>query len=143
MIERVAPGVTIDGFVVGRHLRSGAMGNIFEVTKPGLTAPMIMKASAGKSRGMIFAMEHGVITTIDASGRLVLPREIRDEAQLEPGMPLRITCRDGRVEIEPAPREVDVVRKGRMRVAVPAEEGAVLRSDTVRETTASVRGRRR
>jgi nucleotide-binding universal stress UspA family protein len=43
MLERVAPGSTIDGFVVGRHLHSGAMGNIFEVTKPGLTARMIMK----------------------------------------------------------------------------------------------------
>src|SRR5260370_41492401 len=91
---------------------------------------------------MIFAMEHGVITTIDSAGRLVVPREIRDEARLEPGMPLRITCRDGRVEIEPAPREVRLVRKGRMRVAVPVEEGEALRSDMVRETTASVRRRR-
>jgi serine/threonine protein kinase len=43
MDERVSSGVTIDGFVVGRHLHSGAMGNVFEVTKPGLLAPMIMK----------------------------------------------------------------------------------------------------
>lgn len=88
-------------------------------------------------------MKDGVISTIDSAGRLVLPREIRDEARIEPGMPLRIVCRDGRVEIEPAPREVRVVRKGRMRVAVPVEEGDALRSDAVRETTASVRGRRR
>jgi len=43
MADRVAPGSVIDGFVVGRHLHSGAMGNIFEVTKPGIDIPMIMK----------------------------------------------------------------------------------------------------
>ena len=88
-------------------------------------------------------MKGGVISTIDSAGRLVLPREIRDQAHLEPGMPLRIVCRDGRVEIEPAPREVRVVKKGRMRVAVSVEKGDALRSDAVRETTASVRGRQR
>ncbi|MEO6260398.1 MAG: hypothetical protein ABIP63_08600, partial [Thermoanaerobaculia bacterium] len=60
----------------------------------------------------------------------------------EPGMPLRIICRDGRVEIEAAPREVKIVRKGRLRVALPVEAGEVLRKDTVAETTASVRERR-
>lgn len=43
MIELVEAGSIIDGFVVGKHRHSGAMGNIFEVTKPGLTGPMIMK----------------------------------------------------------------------------------------------------
>lgn len=87
-------------------------------------------------------MKHGIISTIDSAGRLVLPKEIRDQARLEPGMPLRIVCHDGRVEIEPAPREVRVVRKGRLQVAVPVEEGDALLSAAVRETTASVRRRR-
>src|ERR1700682_792785 len=43
MLERVAPGSVIDGFVVGRYLHSGAMGTIFEVTKAGLDRRMIMK----------------------------------------------------------------------------------------------------
>lgn len=33
----------IDGFTVGEQIHSGAMGNIFRVTKPGLTVPMIVK----------------------------------------------------------------------------------------------------
>ncbi|HEY6842525.1 MAG TPA: protein kinase, partial [Thermoanaerobaculia bacterium] len=33
----------VDGFIVGEQIHSGAMGNIFRVTKSGLTAPMIMK----------------------------------------------------------------------------------------------------
>ena len=87
-------------------------------------------------------MKHGITATMDSAGRLVLPKEIRDEARLEPGVPLRIVCHDGRVEIEPLPREVRVVRKGRMRVAVPVEEGDVLDNAAVRETVKSVRERR-
>src|SRR5581483_9451245 len=33
----------IDEFDVGEQIHSGAMGNIFRVTKAGMTAPMIMK----------------------------------------------------------------------------------------------------
>ena len=88
-------------------------------------------------------MKSGATSTMDSAGRLVLPREIREQAKLEPGMPLRIVFRDGHVEIEPAPREVRIVRKGRMRVAVPVEESEPLRNDTVRETTAAIRERRR
>ncbi|HEV7486798.1 MAG TPA: AbrB/MazE/SpoVT family DNA-binding domain-containing protein [Thermoanaerobaculia bacterium] len=88
-------------------------------------------------------MKRGAISTMDSAGRLVLPRDVRDQAKFEPGVPLRIVFRDGHVEIEAAPREVRVVRKGRMRVAVPLDEGAPLRSDVVRETTASIREPRR
>ena len=44
-------------------------------------------------------------TSIDSAGRLVLPKAIRDEANLQPGDPLEVTFRDGRIEIEPAPGE--------------------------------------
>lgn len=43
MLDRLASGTEVDGFTVGDRIHSGAMGNIFRVTKPGLTAPMIMK----------------------------------------------------------------------------------------------------
>ena len=88
-------------------------------------------------------MKRTILSTMDTAGRLVLPRAIRDEARLEPGMPLRIVCRDGRIEIEPAEREVRLVRKGGIRVAVPVEPGEPLRNDTVRETTAALRNRQR
>jgi len=87
-------------------------------------------------------MSSAIISTIDSAGRLVLPKEIRDEAQIEPGMPLRITYRDGHVEIEPAPREVRLVRKGRFLVAVPVEEGPPLTAKTVRDTLKAIRERK-
>jgi bifunctional DNA-binding transcriptional regulator/antitoxin component of YhaV-PrlF toxin-antitoxin module len=88
-------------------------------------------------------MKGATISTMDADGRLVLPRAIRDEARFEPGMPLRIVCRDGRVEIEPAEREIRLVRKRGRLVAVPVDESEPLRTDTVRETTASLLNRQR
>ncbi|MDP9193029.1 MAG: AbrB/MazE/SpoVT family DNA-binding domain-containing protein [Acidobacteriota bacterium] len=88
-------------------------------------------------------MRNAITVTIDSAGRLVLPKEIRDQAQLEPGMPLRIVCHDGRVEIEPLPREVRIVKKDRLHVAVPVENGDSLTNATVRETLKSVRERRR
>ena len=72
--------------------------------------------------------------TIDAAGRLVIPKKIRQEAKLESGVPLTIRCRDGRVEIEPAPLPVQRVRKGRLIVAVPHKEKERLTQDLVEET---------
>ncbi|MEK6371780.1 MAG: AbrB/MazE/SpoVT family DNA-binding domain-containing protein [Acidobacteriota bacterium] len=57
-------------------------------------------------------------TTIDKSGRIIIPKEIRDQAQFQPGMELRVTLRDGRVEIEPEPVEIKIVQKGPFAVAV-------------------------
>ena len=50
-------------------------------------------------------------TTIDSAGRLVVPKAIRQEAKLKPGVALEIAFRDGRIEIEPTPRNVQIVRK--------------------------------
>jgi len=58
-------------------------------------------------------------TTIDSAGRLVIPKEIRREAKLVAGTVLQIRWRNGRIEIEPAPVPVKLVRKGRLLVAVP------------------------
>jgi AbrB family looped-hinge helix DNA binding protein len=57
-------------------------------------------------------------TTMDEAGRIVLPRKVREEAQLQPGAELRVTVRDGRVEIEPEPVEIKIVRRGPVSVAV-------------------------
>lgn len=58
--------------------------------------------------------------TIDAAGRLVIPKAIRQQAALVPGAPLEIRFRDGRVEIEPAPLRVRIERRGQVAVAVPS-----------------------
>jgi AbrB family looped-hinge helix DNA binding protein len=57
-------------------------------------------------------------TTIDAAGRLVIPKKLRDQAGLTPGMELDITFRDGRIEVEPACGQVTLVERDGFLVAV-------------------------
>ena len=89
---------------------------------------------------------HGKIntmkTTIDAAGRLVIPKEIRREAGLKPGVLLEVRLRDGRIEIEPAPLPVKLVRKGRLLIAVPERNVGVLTSETVERTRRALRRER-
>lgn len=81
-------------------------------------------------------------TTIDLAGRLVIPKQIRQEAGLRPGMPLDVRWRAGRIEIEPAPLPVKLVRKGRLLVAVPEKSVATLGADTVERTRKTLRRER-
>jgi AbrB family looped-hinge helix DNA binding protein len=88
-------------------------------------------------------MSHGNRATIDRAGRLVIPKEIRDRAGLAAGIPLEIVYRDGHVEIEPAPLEVRIERRGRVSVAVPMRPVPALTAAEVEQTRAEVRSRRK
>ena len=72
--------------------------------------------------------------TVDTAGRLVLPKEILQQAGLIPGMSLEVHWREGRIEIEPAPLPVKLVRQGRLLVAVPQQNVSPLRVETVEQT---------
>ena len=84
-------------------------------------------------------MKNGIQTTIDSAGRLVLPKTIRDEAGILPGMALRVKVQDGRIELEPVAREVRIVQKGPLRIAVPVEEGPSLQEETVEKVRREIR----
>ena len=79
---------------------------------------------------------------MDAAGRLVIPREIRREAGLEPGVPLDVRWREGVIEIEPQPLAVTLARKGRLLVASPVRAVRALTTGTVERTRAGLRRRR-
>ncbi|MBI2754085.1 MAG: AbrB/MazE/SpoVT family DNA-binding domain-containing protein [Betaproteobacteria bacterium] len=79
-----------------------------------------------------------MLTTIDRAGRLVIPKEIRREANLAPGAPLEVRWREGRIEIEPAPVPVRLQRRGRLLVAVPQKELPKLTPETVEQTRAKL-----
>lgn len=93
--------------------------------------------------GIISSMSYPIETTIDAAGRVVVPKEIRERARLVPGTRLRVQCVDGRVEIEPVPRAIRIVRKGRLHVAVPIEQGESLKAESVRDVIEEIRTGRR
>lgn len=79
---------------------------------------------------------------MDISGRMVIPKEIRHEAGLKPGVPLEIRWREGRIEIEPATLPVRLERKGRLVVAVPQHEVPPLTTETVERTRRALRRER-
>ena len=79
------------------------------------------------------AMNDPITITIDRVGRLVIPKEIRDEAGIEPGMALEVRCREGRIEIEPRRRPVRIVKKGRLQVAESIEAGEPLTRAAVKK----------
>jgi AbrB family looped-hinge helix DNA binding protein len=80
-------------------------------------------------------------SAIDAAGRIVIPREVRRQAGLKPGMPLDIRFKDGRVEIEPAPLAVRLVHRGRLLTARPLASTPPLTAEDVQEARRSLRGR--
>ena len=79
-------------------------------------------------------MTDPITIAIDRVGRLVIPKEIREEAGIEPGMVLEIRCREGRIEIEPRRRPIRIVKKGRLQVAESVETGEPLTRAVVRKS---------
>ena len=89
---------------------------------------------------MASAMSEPTIITIDRVGRVVIPKEIRDEAGIEAGTPLQVSCREGQIVIEPQRRPIRIEKRGRLQVAVPVERGEPLTRTAVREAQARTRG---
>jgi len=73
-------------------------------------------------------------STIDAAGRIVIPKALRDRLGFRPGAALELRERDGHLEIQPAPTPMTLVRRKRGVVAVPGKSLPRLTDDMVRET---------
>ncbi len=87
-------------------------------------------------------MSEAIRSTIDAAGRLVIPKSIREAAGLRPETPLDIRYRDGRVEIEPAPVEVRIEMRRGVAVAVPGEPVPAVNTDDVEAVRRRIRRER-
>ena len=81
-------------------------------------------------------------TTIDHAGRVVIPKDIRRESGIKPGMPLEVRWENGAIAITPAPLPVTLERKGRLLVAVPSKDTPHLSVETVEHTRKSLRKER-
>lgn len=78
-------------------------------------------------------------TKIDAAGRIVVPKALRELLGLEPGQRLEIHSSDGGLEIEIEPTPMRLKKRGKSLVAVPESELPPLRADDVRDTLDQVR----
>ena len=78
-------------------------------------------------------------TTVDAAGRVVIPKPIRDSLGLTGGRTVDIRERGGVIEIEPAATPMRLEKRDGHLVAVPEHELPVLTDDLVRATLEKVR----
>ena len=76
---------------------------------------------------------------IDAAGRVVIPKELRERLGLRRGRPVDIRERDGCIEIEPAATPMSLVRRAGGSTAVPKEKLPPLTDEIVRETLERIR----
>jgi AbrB family looped-hinge helix DNA binding protein len=80
--------------------------------------------------------------TIDHAGRLVIPKDIRRESGIKPGMPLEVRWEKGAIAITPSPLPVKLERKERLLVAVPTKNPPRLSMGTVERTRKTLRKER-
>ena len=81
-------------------------------------------------------------TTIDGAGRVVVPKALRLAVGLEAGSEVEIRAADGRIEMEPAPLDVRLERRGSLLVAVPTMPVPPMPATVVDRTAASLRSAR-
>jgi AbrB family looped-hinge helix DNA binding protein len=72
--------------------------------------------------------------SIDAAGRIIVPKPLREALGIKPGQVLEIRAGEGRLEIEIAPTPMRLEKRGKGVVAVPEEELPALTAEQVRET---------
>ena len=78
-------------------------------------------------------------TSIDAAGRLVVPKALRDQLGLRPGQALEARVRDGRLEVEAEPTPMHLQAGPHGKRAVPDVELPPLTAAQVRETLEQTR----
>ena len=72
-------------------------------------------------------------TTIDGAGRVVIPKAVRDQANLEAGAEIDVEFRDGRIEIAPAAVPMRLTGQRGSAVIEAEREMPVLTADEVRD----------
>jgi AbrB family looped-hinge helix DNA binding protein len=86
-----------------------------------------------------YAILYAMKATIDAAGRIVVPKPLRQALGLKAGQPLEIRAGDGRLEIEVAPTPMRLKKRGKGVVAVPDAKLPALTAQQVRDTLERVR----
>jgi AbrB family looped-hinge helix DNA binding protein len=78
-------------------------------------------------------------TTIDANGRVVVPKHMRDALGLAGGAEVEVSLVDGHVEVAPAPTPVELELRDGVWVAVAKGDMPVLTTEMVRDTLEQIR----
>ncbi len=96
----------------------------------------------GLKSAIIFGNMNGMKTTIDAAGRVVVPKKIREAAQLEAGSELEVRIQNGVIQLEPVSAPVTFKKRGKLLVASRGKRSGRLTHEVVEETIESMRSER-
>lgn len=80
-----------------------------------------------------------MLATIDAGGRVVVPKDVRERLGLRPGSRIVLREVEGRLEISPATTPVELVDHEGVLVAVPDTDLPALTADQVRQAVEATR----
>jgi AbrB family looped-hinge helix DNA binding protein len=80
-----------------------------------------------------------MVTTIDAAGRIVVPKRLREELGFRPGQRLELSAVDGRLEVEHPATPMHLEKHGGRLVAVADRPMPTLTTELVRETLEQIR----
>ncbi|MDN5920852.1 MAG: AbrB/MazE/SpoVT family DNA-binding domain-containing protein [Pseudonocardia sp.] len=78
-------------------------------------------------------------TTIDGTGRIAIPKQLRDAVELVPGQALEVVARDGRIEIEAVSQAMDLVERDGSLAAETDDDPDPLTAEQVRDVLESTR----
>ncbi len=78
-------------------------------------------------------------TTIDSTGRIVVPKALREELALYGGQVLEVMARDGHLEIDVPPTPMRLEERDGVKVAVTEVPLPPLSQNLVRETLERIR----
>jgi AbrB family looped-hinge helix DNA binding protein len=77
-------------------------------------------------------MGAGADVTVDAAGRIMIPKPLRDRLGLRAGSTVTVSEHDGVLELVPRPVDVEIVQRGRVAVLQPRHELPPAGEDEVR-----------
>jgi AbrB family looped-hinge helix DNA binding protein len=80
-----------------------------------------------------------MLATIDAGGRVVVPKDVRERLGLRPGSRIVLTEVEGRLEISPATTPVRLEERQSTLVAVADADLPVLTAEQVRDAIEATR----
>jgi len=80
-----------------------------------------------------------MLATIDAGGRVVVPKDVRERLGLRPGSRVELCEVEGHLEISPAPTPVQLVDAGGVLVAAADIDLPTLTAEQVREVVEAAR----